>query len=322
MKYGFNLPHRGEMAHPDNLIVIVRRAEELGYHSVHFGDHVLMPTGVASQYPYTEDGVFPAADPGEHLEHLNVLSFIAAQTQRIQLVTGVTIVPYRNPLVAAKSLATLDVLSKGRLVVGVGTGWMREEFEALGTPPFEERGAVTDEYISAFKELWMSDRPRFEGKYCRFSDIAFDPKPVQKPHPPIWVGGESPRALRRTAQLGNGWYPVGSNPRFPLNGPGQLEAALERLTSHVRRAGRDPGEIEVIYVPSIADGFELMEGDGASGSAHAPFRGSAEETAARIREYEEVGVDRIMLDFFHTSSTVEEGLAKMETLATRVWPLV
>ena len=161
--------------------------------------------------------------------------------------TSVIIVPHRNPLVAAKALATLDVLSGGRLVVGVGVGWMREEFEALNLPPFEERGAVTDEYIRAFKELWTSDDPHFEGKYVSFDDISFLPKPVQKPHPPIWVGGESRPALRRTAELADGWYPLGSNPTFPMGTPEQLAAGLERLASYARRFGRDPSEIETIY---------------------------------------------------------------------------
>src|SRR5712691_4680768 len=116
--------------------------------------------------------------------------------------------------------------------VGIGVGWMREEFAALGLPPFAERGAVTDEYIRAFKELWSSDNPTFEGKYCRFSDISFLPKPIQKPHLPIWVGGESRRAIRRTAQLGNGWYPIDSNPQFPMAEPAQLTAGLQRLAAY------------------------------------------------------------------------------------------
>ena len=317
MKYGFNLPHRGEMARPENLALIARRGEELGFHSIHFGDHVVMPRRVDSRYPYAADGLFPGPNASEHMEHFIVLAFLAGQTEKIRLVTGVTIVPYRNPIVAAKSLATLDVVSKGRLVVGVGAGWMKEEFEALGIPPFEERGAVTDEYVRVFKELWTRDNPSFEGKYCRFSGIDFAPRPIQLPHPPIWVGGESPRALRRAAELGNGWYPLGSNPSFPLGGPREMEAAMARLASYATKAGRDPRHIEVVYFPSITQGYELRE-DG----ERSPFRGTAEEIAADIRSYKNIGVSRLVLDFFRTSSTMEEGLEKMEILATRVWPLV
>jgi alkanesulfonate monooxygenase SsuD/methylene tetrahydromethanopterin reductase-like flavin-dependent oxidoreductase (luciferase family) len=122
------------------------------------------------------------------------------------------VVPHRPPVLTAKILATIDVLSKGRLIVGCGVGWMREEFEAIGAPPYDKRGAVSDEYIRAFKELWTSDNPTFSGKYCSFANVAFAPKPLQKPHPPIWVGGESPVALRRAGRLADAWYPIGSNP--------------------------------------------------------------------------------------------------------------
>nr|MCS5668648.1 TIGR03619 family F420-dependent LLM class oxidoreductase [Dehalococcoidia bacterium] len=229
MKYGFTLPGRGQLATPERLGIIAKKGEEFGFDSLLTGDHILVPRNISSPYPYTESGEFPGSTSGESMEQITLLSYIAGQTSKIRLVTSVLIVPHRNPLVAAKSLATLDVLSGGRLVVGVGVGWMREEFQALGLPPFEERGAVTDEYIRAFKELWTEDDPHFEGKYISFDDISFLPKPVQKPHPPIWVGGESRPALRRTAELADGWYPLGSNPTFPMGTPEQLKAGLERL---------------------------------------------------------------------------------------------
>ena len=181
MKYGFTLPGRGPLATPERLGLIAKKGEELGYDALLTGDHILVPKNISSPYPYTEGGEFPGSASGESMEQLTLLAFLAGQTSKIRLVTSVIIVPHRNPLVAAKALATLDVLSQGRLVVGVGVGWMREEFEALGLPPFEERGAVTDEYIRAFKELWTSDDPHFEGKYVSFDNISFLPKPVQNP---------------------------------------------------------------------------------------------------------------------------------------------
>ena len=156
MKYGLTVPNRGPLATPDTLGTLARRGEELGFDSIQTGDHIVVPKSISSPYPYSPGGEFPGAANGEAMEQLTLLSFLAGQTQRIRLVTSVIIVPHRNPLVAAKVLATLDVLSKGRVIVGVGAGWMKEEFEALGLPPFEERGAVTDEYIRAFKELWTS----------------------------------------------------------------------------------------------------------------------------------------------------------------------
>jgi alkanesulfonate monooxygenase SsuD/methylene tetrahydromethanopterin reductase-like flavin-dependent oxidoreductase (luciferase family) len=199
---------------------------------------------------------------------------------------------------------------------------MREEFEALGLPPFAERGAVTDEYIRAFKELWTSDHPSFEGKYCRFSNISFLPKPVQKPHPPIWVGGESRRALRRTAQLGNGWYPIGSNPQFPMAEPEQLAAGLQQLAAYAKKAGRDPAEIDIIY---RTHDYQLTKDGRTSASAtggRRPFVGGAGDIAADIRRYEAMGVGYLVLDFMRLSRDLDDMLQHMEALATQVWPQV
>ena len=155
------------------------------------------------RYPYTDDGVWPGAPTGECFDAIATLAFLAGCTQRIKLLTSVIVVPYRPAVLAAKLLLTADVLSGGRVIAGVGSGWMREEFAALGTPPFDERGAVTDEYLQAWKTLWTQERPALAGKYANFDNVVFMPKPVSQPHPPIWVGGESPAALRRTVQFGD-----------------------------------------------------------------------------------------------------------------------
>ncbi len=315
MKYGFALSGRGPLAEPDALAAIARRGDELGFEWILTGDHIVVPNNIDSTYPYTEGGDFPGSASGVAMEQLTVLSFLAGQTQRIKLVTSVLIVPHRNPLVAAKALSTLDVLSKGRLVVGVGAGWMREEFEALELPPFEERGAVTDEYIRAYKELWTSDNPTFEGKYCRFSDITFLPKPVQQPHPPIWVGGESRAAIRRAGQQGDAWYPISSNPQFPLEEPEQLAVGMRRLATQAERAGRDPSEVEVIFRTH----HYRLERDGNSGD-RAAFSGSVEQIAADIRQYEEMGVSGLVVDLGRISRSVEDVLGHLEDLATRVAP--
>ena len=216
MKFGFYLPNHGPTAQPEPLATIARRGADLGFYCMVAGAHILVPKEIESPYPYTVGGEFPGGDRGEYFEQLTLLTYLAGVTTRIRLVPSVMIVPYRPPLLAAKILATLDVLSRGRLILGVGVGWMEEEFEALGAPPFAERGAATNEYLLAFKELWTSDSPSFAGKYCQFSDVQFLPKPVQKPHPPIWVGGQSRAAIRRAAELGNGWHPVGAIPAVPL----------------------------------------------------------------------------------------------------------
>ena len=245
MNFGFMLPSRGPLTRPESLSVIAKRGEELGYDFIMFPDHIVIPRNVSSQYPYSTSGVFPGTDNSETMEQLTTLAFLAGQTSLIRLVTSVMVVPHRSPVVTAKVLSTLDVLSRGRVTVGVGTGWLEEEFQALETQPFAERGAVTDEYIQVFKELWTSDSPRFDGKYCRFSNIDFLPKPIQKPHPPIWVGGEGRRAIRRAAQFGDGWQPLGNNNRFPTATAEDLAVGIKRLDVELERAGRPVGSIEV-----------------------------------------------------------------------------
>jgi probable F420-dependent oxidoreductase len=317
MKYGFTLPGRGQLATPERLGIIARKGEVFGFDTLLTGDHILVPKNISSVYPYTEGGEFPGSGSGESMEQITLLSYIAGQTSKIRLVTSVLIVPHRNPLIAAKSLATLDVLSGGRLVVGVGVGWMREEFEALGLPPFEERGAVTDEYIRAFKVLWTEDDPHFEGKYISFDDISFLPKPVQKPHPPIWVGGESRPALRRTAELADGWYPLDSNPTFPMGTPEQLKAGLERLAGYARRFGRDPSTIETIY---RTHQFELLKQ--AAGPDRLPFVGDADQIAGDIRQYQDMGVTSMIWDFLRQTDDLDSMLGLMEDFSTQVWPKV
>jgi probable F420-dependent oxidoreductase len=315
--YGFTIPGSGPLTDPDAMAQIARRGEELGFDFLVCPDHIIFPRQVASPYPYNEEGVHPGTGPGECLDQLTMLAFLAAQTTRIRLGTSVMIVPHRNPLVAAKSIATLDVLSRGRVILGVGVGWLREEFEVLSLPPFDERGAVTDEYLRAYIELWTSDSPSFHGKYVEFNDISFLPKPVQKPHPPIWVGGESRPALRRTAELADGWYPLGSNPTFPMGTPKQLAAGMERLAAYCRRFDRDPAEIETIY---RTHQFELR--DSAAGEDRPSFMGDADQMAGDIRAYEEMGVGSLVLDFLRQTEDLDVMLGRMERFAKDVWPLV
>ena len=318
MKYGFTLPGRGPLATPERLGILARKGEELGFDALLTGDHILVPKTITSPYPYTETGEFPGGPSGESMEQLTLLAFLAGQSSKIRLVTSVIIVPHRNALVAAKALATLDVLSQGRLVVGIGVGWMREEFEALGLPPFEERGAVTDEYIRVFKEVWTEDNPSYDGKYVKFDNISFLPKPVQKPHPPIWVGGESRPALRRTAELADGWYPLGSNPTFPMGTPEQLKAGLERLATYAKMFDRDPAEIETIY---RTHQFQLNKSAGAD-NGRLPFVGNADQIAGDIRQYQDMGVGSLVLDFLRQTEELDEVLGRMEDFADQVFSKV
>jgi probable F420-dependent oxidoreductase len=249
MQFGFSIPNRGPLATVETIRLIASKAEAWGYGIVGVSDHLLVPGSIAPNYPYSESGEFAWVADGstDCMEQFTLLAWLAAVTTRVKLLTSVTVVPHRPPQFMAKSFATTDQLSGGRVVVGCGAGWMPEEFEALNLPSFEARGRVTDEYIAAMKTLWTESRATYQGEFVRFADVAADPKPAQKPHPPIWIGGESPAALRRAATLGDGWYPFGNNPRFRMD---TLEAYVERrdrLLARAEAAGRDPGAISLAY---------------------------------------------------------------------------
>jgi probable F420-dependent oxidoreductase len=273
MEFGFSLPSRGPMATPEHLATLAHKGEELGFGILAISDHIIMPTHVQSTHPYSARGQFDAGGEaqGEYLEQLALLSFLAGITSAAKLLTAVLVLPHRPPVLTAKMLATIDVLSQGRVIVGCGVGWMREEFVALGAPPFEARGAVSNEYIRAFRELWTHDTPTFEGTYCHFSHVLFAPKPVQQPHPPIWVGGESPAALRRAGRLADAWYPIGSNPRFPVGTPEQFAEAAARVKRYAQDAGRDPASVDLAY---SAGWYNDQEAERLSSGERRPLTGT------------------------------------------------
>jgi len=226
-------------------------------------------------------------------------------------------VPHRPAVLAAKILSTIDVLSGGRLTLGIGAGWMREEFEAIDAPDFDARGTVTDEYLRAFVELWTKDVPKFDGKHVRFSNIGFQPKPVQKPYPPIWVGGESGPALRRAARIGDAWYPIGTNPQNPLDSLMRFKAQAARLGKMVTEVGRDPKAVGLsLRVSVFGETAPPQAGDG----EHRLFAGPPALVAADIRALRDMGVGS--LDFGFGGSTAGEVLAGMQKFRAEVLPLV
>ena len=172
MQYGFGAPVSGPLSTPENLARIAVEGEKMGYDYATISDHVVIPRDIEARYPYSDTGEFPGRSRGDRHEQLTAVAFVAGKTSRLRLVTSVTVVPHRPAVLLAKMLATIDVLSNGRLTFGIGAGWMKEEFQALGVPPFPERGAVTDEYLMACRELWTKDDPRFEGKYVKFRQRA------------------------------------------------------------------------------------------------------------------------------------------------------
>jgi probable F420-dependent oxidoreductase len=304
MRYGFYLPTRGETATPEAIEALVRRGEALGFASTMIADHVVFPVTINSRYPYTVTGAFPGG--GDALEQLALMAFVAGKSRTLRLVTSVMILPYRNPVVTAKTLATIDVLSGGRVTVGVGVGWLREEFQALGAPDFDRRGAVSDEYLRIFKTLWTKSPASFSGQFYRFEAIRCLPLPVQKPHPPIWVGGHSTAALRRAARFGDGWHPVGANPAVPLR-PAELRASLDELYRLTEAEGRDPSALTISYKAPVYDPAQPSLGGGAE---RRPFTGSSEQIAEDIAAFARLGVSELIFDF--RSESLTESLERME----------
>ena len=317
MLIGFNAPTAGPLAAPEHLTRLVVGGEALGFDYATFSDHVVIPTDIQAKYPYSATGEFPAGSRAERHEQLIEVAFLAAKTTRLRLVTSVMVVPHRPAVLTAKMLSTIDVLSGGRLTLGIGAGWLKEEFEAIGAPDFAARGKVTDEYIRAFIELWTKDSPRFAGEFVSFDNIVFAHKPVQKPHPPIWIGGESGPALRRTARIGDAWYPIGTNPAHPLDSLARFKTQVARLRKMTADAGRDPSSVGLAFrCTAHGEAVPAQAGDG----ERRLFSGKPAEIAADMRAFRDMGVGS--LDFGFGGATVDAMLAEMQQFRSQVLPLV
>ncbi len=304
MQLGLVLPNLGALANPPTLTRLALRAEELGFDGMFVSDHLALPTTPGTRYPYRSDGTFPLR-PDEHiLEPVTTLAYLAAITARIKLGFSVLVLPYRHAVLNAKMLSTLDVYSGGRLIVGVGVGWMKEEFEVLDSD-FDHRGQVTDEHIRLLQALWRRDEPDFAGNYYRFTGMTMYPKPVQKPHPPIWTGGISPRALRRAAQLSDGWHGVRMT-------PDQIAKVGKQLTDLRSETGRDALHFDV----SLRTGMDLT--NSALPQNRLPMRGSAEQVAEDVRHYQDAGLTYMVLE--PRARDASEFLGQMERFAGEVRP--
>jgi probable F420-dependent oxidoreductase len=312
MRYGFYLPTRGPTATRDGILALAREGERLGFHSAMIADHIVLPVESQSTYPYTLDGKHPSA--GDALETFSILGVVAGATERLRLVTSVLVLPYRNPVLTAKMAASLDVLSGGRLTLGIGAGWLKEEFEALNSPAFNARGAVTDEWITIFKQLWSQSPASFNGRFYRYSDIRCEPFPIQKPYPPIWVGGHSRAALRRTARHGDGWHPVGGVAASPLP-PQEMRAHLDTLKQLTEAEGRDFSALTISYKAPLYDtGIPSLDG------SRRPFSGELEEIVGDIQTFAAIGVHELIFDCRGRSIT--ESIERLEWFATKIIPLV
>ena len=313
MDFGVATLTRGALGNRKGYVAVAEAAERLRYGFISVNDHIVVPRDIASRYPYSESGEWAARTAGDCLDQLATLAFLAARTERLRLLTSVMVVPQRHPVLTAKMLATIDVLSAGRLIVGCGVGWLKEEFEAVGAPDFAERGRVTDEYLDAFKVLWTKDAPVYGGQHVQFDNIMFSPKPVQKPHPPIWIGGESKLAMQRAVRVGDGWYPASNNPQNRLDTAIRLVAAVRDVRRMAEAAGRDPATLDIAYIALTAGRL-----DGAKGrrrpAAHLYRRPGA--LAADAATLKQAGVRHVCLTF--QTGELAETLERMQRFAQDV----
>jgi probable F420-dependent oxidoreductase len=296
MKIGINLLNFGPGVTPESLARWTRMAETLGYHLVMISDHLAVTADVASRYP------------APFYEPFTTLGWLAGQTTTIRLGTTVIIVPYRHPLETARMVAGLDRLTGGRLIFGVGVGWAREEFRALGQP-FDRRGAITDDYLAAMKAAWAKDVASYAGRFVSFSDIHTSPRPLQLPHPPIWVGGASDAALRRAVRHGDGWHPI----RIRLDW--LRETGLPRLRE-IARAEQRP-------VPALCPRLRLKVTDSpAPDDRRLAGEGTLEQIRADLGTLEALGATHVLLDTYdddpETTRRHETAFRIFATLAERV----
>jgi len=245
MKFGIAFANAGPFAMPEGLGHLARTAEAVGIESLWTIEHVVIPVGYQSRYPYDPSGRIPAPDNMPMPDPLLPLAYAAAVTKTIRLATGILILPQRNPLYVAKEAATLDVLSHGRAILGIGVGWLAEEFAALGIP-FAERAARTAEAVRALRSLWKDEPEPFAGKYYRWPAVESHPKPVQRPGVPIVVGGHTEGAARRAGRYGDGFFPG-------VTALGKLRHLLGVMRAECARVGRDPAAIEITAGMTLPD---------------------------------------------------------------------
>ena len=311
MELGISLPTVGPVAFREFVIQVARAAEDAGLHSLWTADHVVLPkdrSGSTYPFPQSDKGLGWAYEPGiDWLDPVAVMSFVTGATERIKVGSSILVLPYRNPMVLANEMATIDRLSEGRALLGIGSGWLVEEFEALGVDP-RRRGAMTDEYIAVMRHLWSATAPTsFEGEFVNFTDVQLATRPFTPGGPPILIGGNSPAALRRTATIADGWL------AFDLT-PDQVREGADRIRSLAGEAGRDPAKL------LISARAGLAPEDAADFTPDRPaIRGSRAQMLEQIAAYAKADTDFMSIDL---ALTMDELLPTVEWLGSEVAPAV
>ncbi|MEE9286046.1 MAG: LLM class F420-dependent oxidoreductase [Dehalococcoidia bacterium] len=301
---GFGLDARRARQHRDLVLAVAEQADALGFDSVWVGDHLALPTQPRRPYPYSTDGSFLPSD-SPLLDPIATIAVVAGRTRRVKLGFGVLVAPYRHPLVAAKLLSTIDVLSDGRLILGVGVGWMPEEFAATGAD-FQRRGAMTDEWVRFVRETWTADEPEFHGDFYHLSGMSVLPKPLQE-RVPIWIGGNGSRALRRAAALGDGWDALHAL-------PDALAPRLDELWRLCRENGRDRQEMTV----SVRGGPLRLTERPDPDPARSPLSGTPDQVVDTLRAYQALGVGNVVLGI--DNKTRASMLDSMERFCREIIP--
>ncbi|HSQ00257.1 MAG TPA: LLM class F420-dependent oxidoreductase [Candidatus Dormibacteraeota bacterium] len=304
MRLGFGLPQCGPLAGGEALTAVAQRAEAIGYDSLWTIDRLLSPTQPRTKYPASADGRLPA--PARRvLDPLDALTFVAASTRRIALGTSVLVLPFYDPVLLARRLTTIDVLSNGRLRLGVGTGWSVDEFEAVGVP-INERGARADEALQVLKTFWTTNPVSFAGRFTRVAESMMDLRPVQQPHPPIYVAAFTPRTMRRVALASDGWMPAG----VPLADMRAMFASIRRIAAE---AGRDPEHLELVVRANLWISEQALD------ERRPIFAGSLDQIRADVAAARALGAHEILLEAGYTPQV--RGLADLLEWAERLWQL-
>jgi probable F420-dependent oxidoreductase len=305
MKIGCHLPMYGPIGTRHGVLTFARRMEALGYDSLWASDHVVIPHRIASRYPYSPIGKFPLTPEVPFLEPLTTLAMVAGVTERVQLGTSILVLPHRNPVLAAKMAATIDHLSEGRLVLGVGVGWMREEIELLGGD-YDRRGAWSDEALAVMRACWRDPRSAHHGEFFSFDEIGVFPKPARGDIP-ILIGGHTPRALRRVAELGDGWHAAFITPEA-------LKADIARLRDECARRKRPFDQLTI----SVRAGLSLRSAP--LGSDRRPLQGSREQVIADLLAFRDLGVESMLLETRYRD--LDDMIGIYEAFAGDIRPLI
>ena len=302
MKIGCSLPQSGELASPENLIRVATHAEKLGYDSVWVFERLLWAVNPRDPYPPSTRGSWPTNFQNV-FDPIETLTFVAAHTRNVRLGTSVLVLPYHQPILLARRLATLDVLSNGRLEICGGVGWSRDEFEAMGVS-FERRGARTDEMIEALLAIWSQDPVKFEGQFYHIPEAKIGPKPIQQPRPPFYLAGFGQYTFDRIARFADGWNPA------VVRDFDSFEAQVNQLQESAARAGRQPLEVVLLTVPFVMEN--------SIGHVRRPLMGTLDELREDLNRLARTGVTHIIFSLPEMSSTpgstIDSALLRLEQL--------